>query len=239
MSDKKKIVLIYASVAVLAILLIFGFALIRELEDLKLQAKREQASNDTPIAENVGRAKADLFLQLEKDITLTNQDGQEVSIYDLKEKTWVFAQFFAKCPMCAERNYTDLLAIYKQYKDNPDFMIVCMTVDPETDNIEKLTEYASAVNAETDSWWFLTGEQEKMHAYMSEQIQFMDIRKRTVQADIAAHGLYAHDLGLAVFDKGLKMRVKRDLAFARAQSPEMLQAYENDIHTAIKESLAK
>ncbi len=230
MTDKTKITLIYSSVAVLCILFISGFIFLGKLYDIKAEA-------DKPLAVDIGKETFDELLQLQEDITLTNQDGQTVSISDLKDKVWVFAQFFAKCPMCAERNYSDLMKIYKQYKGNPDFMIVCMSVDPEADDVAKLKEYAASVKADTSNWWFLTGDRAEMHAYMSGEMKFLDIRERTDELEIARKGRYAHDLGVAVFDQDLKMRVKVDLAFARSQSHELLKTYEEKLHGAINLSL--
>ena len=50
---------------------------------------------------------------------------------------------------------------------------------------------------------------------------------------------YAHDLGLAVFDKDLKMRVKVDLAFARSQNNDLLKVYEEKLHSALRTALQK
>lgn len=232
MSAKTKIILIYTSVALISALLIFGFVTLRELEDMK-------AAADRPIAVEVGKEIATEIIKLENNITLTNQEGKEVSVFDLKDKVWVFAQFFAKCPMCAERNYTDLLEIYKKYKDHPDFMIVCMSIDPQTDNVERLQEYAKVVNADPNKWWFLTGPQDTLHAYMQDDMKFMDIRERTIPEEIATMGKYAHDLGIAVFDKNLVMRTKIDLAFARSQNHQMEETFTKRLYTAIETALEK
>ena len=232
MNDKKKIILIYTFVALFSAFLIGGFVFLGQLKDIRDEAQR-------PMAVDIGKDSTQEFLQLTQNITLTNQDGNEVSVFDLKDKVWVFAQFFAKCPMCAERNYTDLLELYKEYKDHPDFMIVCMTVDPDTDNVEKLKEYAKVVDADSKNWVFLTGAREELHSYMSQEMKFLDIRERTVPEEIATKGKYAHDLGLAVFDKDLKMRVKVDLAFARSQNNDLLKVYEEKLHSALRTALQK
>ena len=232
MTDKTKITLIYTSVAILSALMIFGFVLLRNLKDMKADVGK-----NNEMAVNVGKNDQNEFLQLQKDITLTNQDGEEVSISELKDKVWVFAQFFAKCPRCAERNYTDLLALYKEYSDDPNFAIVCMSIDPETDNVERLKEYAEVVKADSKKWMFLTGDKEAMYSYMSDEMKFLDIRKRTDPAQIAAQGLYAHDMGVAVFDKDLKMSVKVDLAFARTQNEDLLKAFETKLYKTIDTAL--
>jgi len=233
MTNKTKIIFIYTSVAILSGLMIFGFVFLRELQD-------EQAKADRPLAVGVGREEVSEILTVDENIILTNQDGEEVSIFDLKDKVWVFAQFFAKCPRCLERNYTDLRNLYEKYKDNPDFMIVCISIDPETDNVQRLKEYADAVGADSSQWWFLRGEQKKVHDYLSDELAFMDVRERVDPAEIASQGRFAHDLGVAVFDKGLVMRVKVDLAFARDQKNEVMEKeFLNKLHSAIAKSLAK
>lgn len=230
MTDKKKITLIYVAVALICGLSIFGFTTLGKLYDIKAEAEK-------PVAVDIGKDTETEYLKLTKSITLTNQDGEAFSITDLKDKVWVFAQFFAKCPMCAERNYTDLSNLYKKYKDDPRFMIVCMTVDPETDDVERLKEYADIVNADSKSWVFLTGDKEKLHSYMADEMKFMDIRERTDPQEIAAKGKYAHDLGLAVFDKGLTMRLKRDLSFARSQNEDLTKTFESELHNTIENCL--
>ena len=230
MTEKQKIILIYTCVGVFSLLALSGFMTIGHLQKIKMEGA-------LPPAVDIGKEIATEILTIENDMSLTNQAGEEVSVFDLTDKVWVFAQFFAKCPMCAERNYTDLKNIYLKYKDNPDFMIVCMTVDPDTDNIDRLKEYAGAVDADTRNWWFLTGDREEMHRYMTEEMKFLDIRKRQVKEEIATKGLYAHDLGLAVIDKGLIMRTKVDLAFARTQNDDLVKVYETKLHNALESSL--
>lgn len=231
MNTKQKIISIYAGVAVLSVALIAIFIAIGKSHDKRFPPLPEVVSKD------FGKEKASEFLTLEENLIATNQDGEEVSLFDLKEKTWVFAQFFARCPQCGERNYQDLLSLYKKYKDNPNFHLVCITVAPETDTVTKIKEYADALGAETDSWWFLTGDKETMHRYMSKEMKFLDIRERTDEMEIASKGKYAHDLSIAVFAPNLKMVTKRDLFFARSQGEDIVETFSGDIKNAIESNL--
>ena len=232
MTEKQKIILIYTCVGVFSLLALSGFMTIGHLQKIKMEGA-------LPPAVDIGKEIATEILTIETDISLTNQAGEEVSVFDLKDKVWVFAQFFAKCPMCAERNYTDLKNIYLKYKDNPDFMIVCMTVDPDTDNIDRLKEYAGAVDADTRNWWFLTGSEEEIHRYMEEEMKFLGVRERTDPVEIEAQGRYAHDMGVAVFGKGLVMLEKKDLFYAREQSQEMYDHFEQLLISAVDKGLAE
>ncbi len=231
MTNKTKIILIYTGVVFICSIAIGGFTILGKLQD-----KRD--SYQSPLATDMGKEIPQEFLRLKSDLTLTNQDGEKVAISDLKDKVWVFAQFFAKCPMCAQRNYNDLLDLYSKYKEHPNFVVVCMTVDPEVDTPKRLKEYANVINVDSRNWMFLTGDKKEMHEYMTKEMKFLDIRERTVPAEIAQKGRYAHDLGLAVFDENLVMRTKVDLSFARSQNEELFKVYSEKLNSAIQSALS-
>ncbi|MEJ6778761.1 MAG: SCO family protein, partial [Akkermansiaceae bacterium] len=123
MSDKQKIICIYLGVAGISLLILVTTYLIRPNQRDLEQEKPYYAQQD------------DLqpLITLEKDLVLKRQDGKEVKISELKGKVWAFAQFYASCPMCAKRNSQGLKDLYEKYKGNPDFVLVCITVNPETD----------------------------------------------------------------------------------------------------------
>ncbi|MGB0776275.1 MAG: SCO family protein, partial [Akkermansiaceae bacterium] len=150
MTDKQKIATIYISVAVISALILAVTFYIRS-HGLQQSQQKPYYSKDS---------KLEPLLTLKEDITLKNQDGEEVKISDLKGKVWAVAQFYASCPMCAERNDQGLKQLYEKFKDVPDFQLVCITVDPATDGVAEMKSYADALDASTKNWWFLTGEAE-------------------------------------------------------------------------------
>lgn len=225
MSDKAKIVTVYASVVLVAVVVIGSSMWIRN--------SREEAF------QSVGAERPEVLMTLEQDLVATNQEGKEVRLSDLKGKVWVALEFFASCPQCAKRNYTDLLKIYAEFKDDPNFHMVCITVDPETDGVEELQAYAEALEADSSNWWFLTGSQEELHRYLTEEMKFLDVRERVDPEAIALEGRYAHDLGLELYRPGWEMVDKVDLAWAMQQSPEMHAERYAELRAKITEELAK
>jgi len=228
MSDKAKVFAIYGVVALLSAGVV-GVS-------LWIRSGREAAYGQ-PIAVEVGKEKPAVLMTLEKDLTATNQEGRVVNLSALKDKVWIATQFFASCPQCAKRNYADLTKLYAEFRDNPNFHMVCITVDPETDGVEELREYAEALDADAANWWFLTGSREDLHAYMRHEMKFMDIRERVDPASIAADGRYAHDLGLEIFRPGWQMIDKADLAFAAKQGPEVHDKLYEEVRKHIAENL--
>lgn len=234
MTDKTKIILMYTGTVVLAVVLVSTFTWLRVAQERKEQTAMEQR-----LATDVGRTEKIEMARLEKDLTATNQAGEEVHLFDLRDKVWIVAQFFAECPNCAARNGDHLVKLYNMYRDNPDFQMVCVSVDPETDDVARLQEYATNLGADLSNWWFLTGDRDTLHHYMEEEMKFLSVRERTDEDEIAREGRYAHDMGVAVFGKGLIMREKKDLLWAREQSQDLYDYFEKQLTNAIDRSLAE
>lgn len=229
-----KIILMYVGTVVLALVLVGTFTWLR-----KAQEAKEREAIGQRIATNVGREEKKEMIRLESDLVATNQAGEEVKLSQLKDKVWIVAQFFAACPNCAARNGDHLVKFYEAYKDNPDFHVVCVSIDPELDDVERLQLYAKNLNADTANWWFLTGPREELHSYMEKEMKFLAIRERTNEADIEREGRWAHDMGVAVFGKGMVMMEKKDLFFAREQSEDMYDHFEELLTGAIEKALAE
>lgn len=232
MSDRNKIITMYVGIAIFAVVLVTTFSWLRSSQEA-----RELVTMNKRIAADVGRAEKEEMLTLQEDLVATNQDGETVRLSDLSEKVFLVAEFFAECPMCAVRNGEQLVKFYQRYKDHPDFHVVCVSVDPETDDVERLREYAQSLGADSSNWWFLTGPREVLHSYMEKEMKFLAIRERQNELEIAEFGRFAHDMGLAVFGKGLVMLEKKDLFFAKEQSQDLYDHFEGQLIAAIEKGL--
>lgn len=89
--------------------------------------------------------------------TLTDQDGKAFSSQELTGKVWLGAVFFANCPGPCFRENQAIADILREI-DDPDFMVVSVTCDPENDTPESLHRYAERFKAEPARWKFLTGD---------------------------------------------------------------------------------
>ena len=109
----------------------------------------------------VGEPEPDLEFAAAVDpaapFTLTDQDGQEFSSDSLAGKVWLGAVFFSNCPGPCFRENQAIADILREI-DDPDFIAVSLTCDPETDTPEVLGRYADRFTADTARWKFLTGD---------------------------------------------------------------------------------
>ncbi|MFM7136714.1 MAG: SCO family protein [Planctomycetota bacterium] len=89
--------------------------------------------------------------------TLTDQTGEAFSSESLAGKVWLGAVFFANCPgPCFRENQA--IADILQEIDDPDFLAVSLTCDPENDTPDALRRYADRFQADAGRWKFLTGD---------------------------------------------------------------------------------
>ncbi len=237
MTKKTTLILFYSGVAAICIGIL---AIVNLLIVPRIEAKKVEAGKFT----NIGQTKQETWFPIEKDLPGTIQTGEEVKLSDLRGKVWVVAQFFAVCPHCAVRNGAELKRIYEEFKDHPDFQMVCVSVDPEQDDPEKLADYAEALGA-GESWWFMNaGDQEKTHEYMEETLGFLGIRERTDPEDIEANGRFRHDMGLLLVNRDFQVIGKWPLtderdAATKALDPDLLQKRQAELKEAIRSELNK
>lgn len=169
---------------------------------------------------------------VDRDIELTDADGQTRHFTDLSGKVWLVGHVFTRCPgqcagTCAALDglRTDLGG------DGKNFHIVSVTLDPEHDGPEQLKDFATKHDFLGDDWWFVTGEPGELNAYMKEVFLLAAQEKmeaeRDSDGDLFKHEprvvLVGHDLELRgwyyPFDRGsmaaLKSEIKAALADAK------------------------
>jgi cytochrome oxidase Cu insertion factor (SCO1/SenC/PrrC family) len=237
MSRTAKIVLLYTFVALFsAAILATAFWVRSGFPSRKVNAE---------LAIGQGRETEKTWFPIEKDFPAIDQEGAAVKLSDLRGKVFVVAEFFAVCPHCAVRNGAELTAIYNEFKSNPDFHIVCVSVDPAEDKPEKLKNYAKVLSADVKNWWFLNGGEPKaVHDYLEKELKFFGVRERTDPLEIEANGRYSHDLGFLLVDKDFNVIGKWPLADARSDEakkadPGLYDRLKQDLFARIRTELAK
>lgn len=238
MSKRTTLIIFYTCVALIciAILCVVNLYIVPQI-----QAKGRSAEAFI----HKGKQVEQEWYAIEKDLVATNQAGEKVKLSDLRGKVWVVAEFFAVCPHCAVRNGTELRAIYDQFKDHPDFHIVCISVDPKEDGVEKLKDYSTALGAEVNNWWFLnSGDEKETHEYLEKTLKFFGIRVNTAPEIIESSGRFSHDMGLMLVDRNFTVIGKWPLADARSEEgrkldPENYEKLKKEMFDRISAELTK
>lgn len=99
----------------------------------------------------------------------TDQSGKKFGSEDLKGKIYVAEFFFTSCPTICPVLAKSLKEVLDAYKTVPEFHIVSITLDPETDSVKQLAEYAERNQIKADKWHLLTGPKEDIYNLINEK----------------------------------------------------------------------
>jgi cytochrome oxidase Cu insertion factor (SCO1/SenC/PrrC family) len=102
------------------------------------------------------------------DFSLIQRDGRRVTLADLRGKVWIANFIYTHCTDTCPLQSAQMARLQEELKTEPDFRLVSITVDPEQDTPETLTEYATRFGADRDRWLFLTGEKRAIYTLAVE-----------------------------------------------------------------------
>jgi protein SCO1/2 len=112
------------------------------------------------------------------DLTLTNQNGEQVSLSSLKDKIIVFNFFFIDCNTTCPKMSTNMKYLQNSFKKSfkkintldTVVQLISISVMPERDSFQRLRVYADKYKANPDNWWFLTGSKKDIYAFARTQL---------------------------------------------------------------------
>ena len=94
---------------------------------------------------------------------LTDQDGNEVTENNFKDKIYITDFFFVTCPTICPKMTKQMDRVYNEFKENDDIYFLSHTVMPESDSVPVLKEYANEIGVSSDKWKFVTGDRKKIY----------------------------------------------------------------------------
>ena len=58
----------------------------------------------------------------------------------------------------------NMKTVYEKFKGENNFLILSHTVDPETDSVGRMKQYADSLGANSNTWLFLTGRKDSLYS---------------------------------------------------------------------------
>lgn len=150
----------------------------------------ETAKNKIPVISQV------------KKFSFINQDGQVVTEKDIQGKVVVVEYFFTTCKGICLRMNKNMKLIYDEFKDEPDFLILAHTCQPEVDSVARLKFYADSMNINTKKWVLLTGRKDSLYNMARTSYLIDDAQNivNNIEDD------FMHTQFFALVDKNLQVR---------------------------------
>lgn len=155
----------------------------------------------TQVIPGYGKVKLPV-LNYVKPFHFTNQDGKSISERDVEGKVYVAEYFFTTCQSICPIMNRNLGPIHEAFKQEPGFLIVSHTCDPETDTVARLKVYADSLKADTKSWWFLTGTKDSLYQAARNSYLLDDVKNNAQNIDEQ----FLHTQFFALVDKSGQVR---------------------------------
>lgn len=162
-----------------------------------------------------------------KPFNFTDQYGKRVTEQSVAGKVYVVEYFFTTCTGICPKLNDNMKMVYDQFKNEPNFMILSHTCNPETDSVDVLKKYADSLGVDTDNWLFLTGSKDSLY-YAARMSYLLDDPKNNV------HNIeeqFLHTQFFALVDKNGRLRKKIYDGLKKKEVAEL----QEDIKVLLKE----
>lgn len=143
------------------------------------------------------------------NITLQNQLGETVSLYEKQGKIMVVDFFFTSCrSICSglTRNMAKLQQSFlrggdiRKKIDTSIVQFVSFTVDPEHDSVNVIKDYADRFGVNHDNWWMLTGSKDSIYRFAFEELKVDRFSEEPMSPD------FVHTTRFVLLDKDRYVR---------------------------------
>lgn len=135
------------------------------------------------------------------DFAFLNQEGDTIRKEDMAGKIYVADFFFTTCPTICPIMKKEMLRVYEQFKEEPNFRILSHSIDPTHDTQAVLKDYAEKLGVPNATTWnFLTGDQEKI--FEIGQTSYLT----TTMADELEPGGFLHSGAFLLVDQQGRIR---------------------------------
>ncbi len=98
-----------------------------------------------------------------KDFKLFNQNGQQITNENYRDKIYVADFFFTTCQAICPIMKENMIILQDQYKNDNQVYLLSHTVTPEIDTEEVLKEYAIEKGIIDSKWNLVTGDKEQIY----------------------------------------------------------------------------
>ena len=132
--------------------------------------------------------------------TLTNQNGQTVTLADFRGKVWIADAIFTRCPGQCLLMSGHMREIQDALPSGLPIQLVSFTTDPAFDQPPVLKKYAERFGAREAQWIFLTGDKTALHSAEVDGLKLSVLDKPVTQQE-SANDLFIHSEKFILLDK--------------------------------------
>jgi len=160
------------------------------------------------------------------DFSLTERDGTNVNLGQLRGKVWVADFMYTSCTDTCPLQTAMMAKLQQEFAGKPNLQLVSFSVDPERDTPQVLTNYATRYRADAKRWYFLTGQRDRILRLVQEGFH---LAVAALPNDSEPSGTIPHSPRFVLIDKQARIRGYYD-----SRELEAFVRLKNDIETLTK-----
>lgn len=162
----------------------------------------------------------------EGDLILTERDGREVRLSQLRGKVILAAWVFTRCPRGCAGVVAKMKKLSEEYAGRDDLHFIAFALDPE-DTPAMLSAFAGQVGIQPDApWWLVNGDPEQVRDFMTRQLGFRPVKAIPEEDRLSPEDKYMHDLRVALIDHQGNVRRLADIVNA---DPEVASFWDGQL----------
>jgi len=170
-------------------------------------SSQSQNSSNASNANDASSSQVDLGGTIAPNFTLTDQNGQRISLNQFKGKpvvlTFLYTHCPDVCPLTAEHIHTTMLQLGSQAKD---VAVLAVSMDPIGDTPAAVQSFSKA-HSMTNYWHYLIGSQQQLSPVWSSYDIYQQASKQSIN----------HSMAIFVIDQQGKERTYFDNTFTPTQ----------------------
>lgn len=139
------------------------------------------------------------------DFTLTNQDGQAVSLATLTNHVWVADIIFTRCAGPCPRMTGQMRSLQDLLPKDSAAKLVTLTTDPDFDSPAVLKKYGAHFGADFSRWTFLTGTKAQIAGLAGDSLKLSALPVKPADRQNDAD-LFIHTTIFVVVDQHAQLR---------------------------------
>jgi protein SCO1/2 len=127
-----------------------------------------------------------------REFSFTDQSGKLYGSKDLENKIYIAEYFFTTCGTICPVMNAEMQRVQAAFKGNNRFKILSFTVDPETDSVSQMRNYADAHGADPKQWHFLTGDKKDLYKLARRSFFVLKPAEAQNQGDVGSDFIHTN-----------------------------------------------
>ena len=155
------------------------------------------------------------------NVVLYNQHGKKISLSDFDSSILIVNIFFANCPQICPTMNKQIQSVAEGYQRENKIQFLTVTIDPESDSIPVISEYAKSYQADIYKRTFATGSKKEIYDWVLN-----DLLLATEQRGSD----FIHDDKVVIIDKQHHIRgILPTIGKTNTEKFRMIQRIKDDI----------